>query len=138
LNKALKPFWFLLLVFGAIVLFSFLYPRGGAERIPWRTDFAAASAESASTNKPLFIYFTADWCEPCQSLRHTTWADANVEKALSNFIPVKIDVDQHRDLVNQYPSEGIPHFVIAKSDGTKLRETVGAYPPTEFIEWLRS
>src|SRR3954468_11974320 len=138
MNKALKPFWFLLLVVAGLALVSFLYPRGGDERIPWRTDFAAASAESAKTKKPLFLYFTAEWCGPCQSLKHTTWADADVEKALSNFIPVKIDIDQHPDLSRRYPSDGIPHFVIAKSDGSAIRETVGAYPAREFIEWLNS
>jgi thiol:disulfide interchange protein len=136
--KVLKPFWILLAICLLMVAFSYFNAsgEGGPERIQWRTDFNSAAAEAKSSNKPLFLYFTATWCGPCQSLKHTTWASADVEKALSNFVPVKIDVDEHRDLAKQYPSDGIPHFVIAKDDGTKLRETVGAYPPKEFIDWL--
>ena len=58
------------------------------------------------------------------------------EKALSSYVPVKIDVDAHPELVKQFPSDGIPHFVIAKADGTMVREAVGAYPPQDFIDWL--
>jgi thiol:disulfide interchange protein len=136
--KALKPFWILLVILLLMVAFSYFNASGESdhERIQWRTDFKSAVTESQSTHKPLFLYFTATWCEPCQSLKHTTWASADVEKELSNFVPVKIDVDEHPDLVKEYPSDGIPHFVIAKEDGTMLRETVGAYPPKEFIDWL--
>jgi thiol:disulfide interchange protein len=136
MTKALKPFWILLAALTAVVLFSYLNRAGGTERIPWRTDFKSATAEARSSNKPLFIYFTATWCEPCQELKHTTWADADVEKELDKFVPVKVDVDEHPDLVQRYPSDGIPHFVIAKQDGTVIRETVGAYPARDLIDWL--
>jgi len=136
MNKALKPFWFLLLVGAVVFGCSFLRSGGDHELIPWRTDFRAASAEAQAGNKPLFLYFTADWCGPCQSLKQTTWADTDVEKALSKFVAVKIDIDAHPDIARQYPSEGIPHFVIAKSDGTAVRDTVGALPPADFLDWL--
>src|SRR3954451_11792755 len=137
MNKALKPFWILLAALAAVVLFSYFNRTSDSERIRWRTDIKSATAEAQSSNKPLFLYFTATWCEPCQQLKHTTWADADVEKELTNFVPVKIDVDEHPDLVQKYPSDGIPHFVIARTDGTMIRETVGAYPPHELIGWLQ-
>ena len=139
MNKALKPFWFLLIAVALVVGFSMLNRESTApERVPWRTDVHSAMDEASKTDKPLFLYFTADWCEPCQAMKHTTWADADVEKALSGYVPVKIDVDAHMDLVTKYPSEGIPHFVIAKSDGTPMREQVGAMPPRDFLNWLNA
>ena len=136
MSKALKPFWIILIALVAVILFSYLNRNTDNDRIPWRTNFQSAAAEAQSTNKPLFIYFTATWCEPCQELKHTTWTDASVAKELEKFVPVKVDVDEHPDLVDRYPSDGIPHFVIAKQDGTKLRETMGPYPPRELIDWL--
>jgi thiol:disulfide interchange protein len=139
MNKALKPFWFLLAAIVLVLGFSMLNREStAAERVPWRSNFTAAQDEATKTSKPLFLYFTAEWCGPCQSMKHTTWADADVEKALSSYVPVKIDIDAHPDLANKYPSEGIPHFVIAKSDGTMLREQVGALPPREFLDWLNA
>jgi len=135
--KALKPFWFLLIAVALVIAFSMLNRESTApERVPWRTDLHAAMEEAGKTGKPLFLYFTADWCGPCQSMKHTTWADADVEKALSGYVPVKIDIDAHPEIARQYPSDRIPHFVIAKSDGTLMREQVGAMPPRDFLDWL--
>ncbi len=109
------------------------------ERIPLGAfDFHAATVEAQTANKPLFLYFTATWCGPCQSLKSTTWADADVEKALSAYVPVKIDIDEHPDLARNYPSDGIPHFVIANGDGKMLREQIGAMRPEDFLSWLNA
>ena len=137
--KALKPFWFLLIAVALVIGFSMLNRESTApERVPWRTDLHAAMDEADKSGKPLFLYFTADWCGPCQSMKHTTWADADVEKALSSYVPVKIDIDAHPEIARQYPGDGIPNFVIAKSDGTLIRHKVGAVPPPDFLEWLNA
>jgi protein disulfide-isomerase len=139
MNKALKPFWILLIAIVLVLGFSMLNRESTAsERVPWRSDFTAAQDEATKTGKPLFLYFTAEWCWPCQSMKHTTWADADVEKALSSYVPVKIDIDAHPEIASKYPSNGIPHFVIAKSDGTMMREQVGAMPPRDFLDWLNA
>jgi thiol:disulfide interchange protein len=136
--KALKPFWILLGALVVLVSVSLVRSRlEGREIIPWRTDYQAAKVEAEKGNKPLFLYFTANWCEPCQSLKHTTWADAGVEKALREYVPVKIDVDENPDLVRQYPSDGIPHFVVVGGDGKPVREMVGAMDVGEFLGWLK-
>ncbi len=106
------------------------------ERIPWRDDFAAAGRESIAAHKPVFAYFTAQWCGPCQSLRHTTWADAGVAKALSGYVPVKIDIDAHPDLAARYSPSEIPTFVVLKEDGSVAKSQTGALGPDDFLAWL--
>ena len=34
-------------------------PRGG--KIAWRVDYARALKDAANANKPVMLYFTADW-----------------------------------------------------------------------------
>ena len=34
-------------------------PRGG--KITWRADYARALKDASNTNKPVMLYFTADW-----------------------------------------------------------------------------
>jgi thiol:disulfide interchange protein len=138
MNKSLTPFWIILAAAGIVIVTSLMRSGGGEskELIPWRSDLASAQAEAKKSNKPLFLYFTAAWCGPCQSLKTTTWADPSVKNALSSYVPVKIDIDEHPDLAKRYPAEGIPHFVVAQADGRPLRESVGAVPPGEFVAWL--
>jgi thiol:disulfide interchange protein len=112
------------------------------EVIPWRTDFAAAKNEAAQGGKPVFAYFTAEWCGPCQSLKSSTWASARVETALRSYVPVRIDIDQHPDLFKRYgltPSNldgGIPAFRVIDSKGELRKEATGYMGPDDFLKWL--
>lgn len=145
MKDAYKPFGLVLLVcagVAAVVIYSRL--PGPQERIPWRTDFAAARAEAAQTGKPVFAYFTASWCGYCQGLKSTTWASKDVDDALKNYVPVKIDVDEHKDLAGRYvptPSNlggSIPAFRVLDDQGEIRKEAVGALPPADFLAWLGS
>jgi len=129
--------WFIVLLGAALVAIAGLGRfMSGQDRIPWRDDFAAAGRESVAVHKPVFAYFTAAWCEPCQSLRHTTWADAGVAKALSAYVPVKIDIDAHPDLAAHYAPDAIPTFVVLKEDGSVVKSETGVLMPEEFLAWL--
>jgi len=112
------------------------WTAGGKEIIPWRTDFNAAVKEAQATHRPLMLYFTADWCGPCQSLKGTLWADPQVEKTLRNFVPVKIDEDQHPDIAQRFPGNYIPRYVIVDPELQQSKTTDGVLTSAEFITWL--
>jgi thiol:disulfide interchange protein len=113
--------------------------RQGTELVRWRTDYTAAQAESKTAGKPLFVYFTASWCGPCQSLKSTTWADRGVARALeSKYIPVKLDVDDNPALAERYHTDGIPYFLVFDGAGNVVKTTTGALDASEFLEWLNA
>ena len=63
---------------------------------PWST-LDAAMAEAKQDDKPIFIDFSADWCGPCQRLRHEVFEDATRGRTLqTTVIPVSI-VDRRRE-----------------------------------------
>src|SRR3954452_11338201 len=105
------------------------------ELVPWRHDFTAATAEAKQSGKPLFLYFTASWCGPCQEMRRTTWSDAEVERALAAYVPVKIDVDEHPDLARRYRVDEFPTFMVqsAGEEPPPKKTTEGAMMPEEFV-----
>jgi thioredoxin-like negative regulator of GroEL len=139
MRKTHQPFWFVAAVLcGVMLIVGISRMNDAPEIVPWRTDFLAARNESASSNKPIFAYFTASWCGPCQSLKHTTWADANVAKALQAYVPVEIDIDTHQDLAARYAPEAVPTFVVLDRDGAATKTESGVLSPDEFISWLDS
>ena len=138
-DNPMKPVWGLFLILiGVMVVVGisrFLQPK---EIIPWRTDFAAATEEARASGKPVLLYLTASWCGPCQSLKSTTWADADVDAALRNYVPVKVDIDRNRDIARRYnPQGGLPFVAVLNSSGDAQKGAVGALPPEEFLTWLR-
>lgn len=136
MNHSNKP----MLVIGVAVLlmaaFSLYQNRSRQEIVPWRTDFVAATEEAAQSNRPVFAYFTADWCGPCQSLKGTTWASEDVKQALSGYVPVKLDIDQHPEIANRFQVRSIPAFIVIDGSGRPSQSTAGALPPEQFISWL--
>jgi thiol:disulfide interchange protein len=135
--KALKPYLPpILMIVAAIGIYLGRSLYQAKEIVPWRLDPTTAMAEARTKNKPAFLYFTATWCGPCQSLKHTTWADPAVAKALADYVPIKIDVDQFGDLAQQYPSDTVPHFVVIDGDGKVVRDFSGVLDSKEFLDWL--
>ena len=140
MNQAMKPVWGLFAILVAVTAVALLMKASQpGEIIPWRTSYAAALDEGRAGGKRVLVYFTATWCGPCQNLRHTTWADKNVESALQNFVPVKVDVDEQHELALKYRVDAVPTFVVLEPDGATVKTTwSGASQPEEFVNQLKA
>lgn len=137
MSSAYKPVWVLFAVLCGVTIVSVLSKATARKEIvPWRTDFAAARREAAEQGKPVFAYFTASWCGPCQSLKSTTWADAKVEAALRGYVPVKIDIDARSDLAGLYRVNAVPTMSVLRADGGAERSISGALAPADLLGWL--
>jgi len=135
-KKTLQPIAVIgiaIVVMAAVSLY--MQPRGH-DTIPWRTDYAAAKAEAAQSNKPIFLYFTADYCQPCQYMKQTTWASEDVKTVLDAYVPIKVDIEKNKDLAISYGIESIPHFFLIGTDGRIKRDMPRALTPEELIAWV--
>jgi thiol:disulfide interchange protein len=141
MNRNTRAAFVLLMVgIGALVcdLIADRSGRGGKDAIAWRADLTAARAEAARTHRPLFIDFSAGWCGPCQEMRRTTFSDPAVAAALSDKIPVSIDIDQHGDVAQQFGVTSIPTLVLFSERGVAIKSTSGFMSSDEFVAWLKS
>ena len=135
---AFKPLIFIAAVFfgvGAIFLVARLATPG--EKIPWQSDLARARLEAAESRKQVFVYFTADWCGPCQEMKRTVFSDAEVDRALRFHVPVKIDIDDQPVLAKMYKVESIPFFAILDGDGEIELSASGKMTSQELIAWIK-
>jgi thiol:disulfide interchange protein len=131
-TRRLKLLFGIGLLIAAVVLY--VRAANAKDRVAWRTDVASAKA----ANKPLMLYFTADWCGPCQTLKRTTWANADVAAALDDVIPLKVDVDQNQSLAMEYGAYAIPSVVMETSTGGYLGQPTieELNQPQPFVAWL--
>ena len=70
---------------------------------------------------PVLLDFYADWCAPCKKAAPFLESKAN---ELKTFKLVKINVDNHPELSEQFAVGGIPYLVLMKN-GQKIGELVG-------------
>jgi thiol:disulfide interchange protein len=136
-KEPFKPVWglFAILVVVTVVALAVRAMRPD-EIVPWREDFAAAQTEARTAGKPMLAYFTAAWCGPCQRMRSTTWADRDVEAALQDYVPVKIDIDRQPDLAMRYQVQAVPTMIVLRQDGEIDKVITGLLQPSDFISWL--
>jgi hypothetical protein len=86
--------------------------------IPWRTDFHRAESEARAKSRLLWVQFTGSWCPNCVRMERESFIHPQVvDKACSRFIPVKIQSEQHEELVDRFGLSGIPATVIVKPSG---------------------
>jgi thiol:disulfide interchange protein len=132
-----KPLWGLFLIILVVSVITALGKlREPKDKIAWRTDFASAQDESRQSKKPALLYFTATWCGPCQRMASETFAKAEVETALQQFVPIKIDIDKDRSTTERYQIDGVPTFALIDDDGRVVKQITGGMDATDFLAWL--
>lgn len=88
-------------------------------------DLAVAMAEAARTGQRVFVDFETTWCGPCKQMDTVIYTAADVVAAAANTIAIKVDGDEHHDLVKQYEVEAYPTLLLLGPDGVVLRRAVG-------------
>ena len=78
-------------------------------------------------------------------MEDSTFSDPGVIRKVAGFIPVRIDVDEQRDVAVQYNGNarkyggtGIPNILFLTGDGKRLKHIVGYYGPEALISVMDS
>ena len=143
-NKFLVPAVLVVLISGVIFfsistnLFSTDRTQAGAtsSKIEWLTDYKAALAKAKAENKLVVVDFYATWCGPCKMLDEDTFTDQRVYRKMTEFVPLKIDVDQQREIAAQYGIRSLPTTAIIKADGQTVSGMIGFMDADRYLEFL--
>ena len=90
--------------------------------------------EVVSSKKPVIIDVYADWCGPCQQMMPII---EELEKEMTNYTFVKLNVDESRELAIQFGVTSIPTFVFLKNGEVMGKET-GYISKDDFKEKISS
>ncbi|RZN42128.1 MAG: thioredoxin family protein [Methanosarcinales archaeon] len=79
-------------------------------------------------NKPVMIDVYTNWCTWCKELDRVVYIDPDVIKLSDEFVCIKIDADQQRDLAAKYnPRGSVPIVIFLRADDTEVHRLAG-YP----------
>lgn len=88
--------------------------------------------EVIRSDKPVLLDFWASWCGPCQMVGPIL---EEIAKEHSDIKVGKINVDEERELAEQFQVMSIPTLVVVK-DGRIVNQAVGARPKSQILDLL--
>ena len=111
--------------------------------IAWRqaasdADVNAAFALAKAESKPVFVYWGAKWCPPCNQVKATLFTRQDFIERSRAFVPVYVDGDSPgaQKLGARFKVGGYPTMVLFNPQGTELTRLPGEVDPKRYTEVL--
>ena len=96
--------------------------------IAWYKGNVDAAFESAKTsNKPVLLYWGAQWCPPCKQLKSAVFSRPDFIEKSKLFVPVYLDGDlpDAQKYGDEFRVTGYPTVVVFKPDRTEITRIAG-------------
>ncbi|MFC2156555.1 thioredoxin family protein [Acidobacteriota bacterium] len=106
------------------------------EKVAFLHDFKAAEEQAQRDNKPLFIDFETTWCGPCKTMDKLVYTADLVVAVSRNVISVKVDGDEHPEIVKRFEVEAYPTLILLSPEGKVIKIAVGYRGVKEMTAFL--
>jgi thiol:disulfide interchange protein DsbD len=102
----------------------------------WSEDYAAALREASATGRNVLVDFYLRGCAPCKVMDRTVMTAEPVKKALSEFVPVRLDLAAEGELADRFHVIGAPTYVALSPEGQMLSQATGTLTVEQFVAFL--
>jgi thioredoxin:protein disulfide reductase len=86
----------------------------------WYNSIEEGFDAAVKEQKPVLLYFTADWCKNCLQMKKSTFKEPAVINKLGKFVKIQFDatVDnaENRSVLDKYGVIGLPEYIIFMSE----------------------
>lgn len=98
-------------------------------------DVDRAFALARQSGKPVFLYWGAVWCPPCNQVKSTLFTRADFVERTHAFIPVYVDGDKPgaQKVAARFKVSGYPTMVLFKPDGSEITRLPGEVDPERYL-----
>jgi len=118
-------------------------PHAGNSGIAWQyaandTAVDAAFAQAQAESKPVFVYWGAKWCPPCNQVKATLFNRQDFIERSRAFVPVYVDGDSPgaQKLGSRFKVSGYPTMVLFNPQGAELTRLPGEVEAERYTQVL--
>lgn len=107
-------------------------------KIDWQPYGEQAFALAKKSDRPLYVFIYADWCQWCEKFEKETLETDLIRKEIRNkFIPVAVDIDVQPKLAKKLGATLVPTSLIVSPDAKKLIRFYGVTSAADLSDTLR-
>ena len=101
-------------------------------------DVDAAFAAAKAADKPLFLYWGAEWCPPCAQVKSTIFNRREFQDRSRLFLPVYLDGDtpSAQKQGERFGVVGYPTMILFRADGTEITRLPGGVDVERYAKIL--
>ncbi len=128
----MQRFWSYMMLLMTINCYAVDLPKG----IDWHKGSVENALELAKkNNRPLYLYWGAVWCPPCNQIKETIFKSSLFQKSIKSFIPVYLDGDNTASQFwgEKLKTSGYPTMLILSSQGSELARLPTGVPVEEYV-----
>jgi len=120
-------------------------PSAGAPlyAVEWRKVANEAEVDKAfalgkQLGKPVFLYWGAVWCPPCNQVKATLFSRPDFVERSRAFVPVYVDGDKPgaQKIAARFKVSGYPTMILFKPDGGEITRLPGEVDPQVYLQTL--
>ncbi|MDQ1924194.1 thioredoxin family protein [Massilia pseudoviolaceinigra] len=107
--------------------------------IGWHHDPDAAFAQARAAAKPVFLYWGAGWCPPCNRLKAAVLSQPGFAALAPSFVPLHVDGDAAgaQRAADRLHLRSYPTLVLYRPDGTEITRLPCELAGPRFLEMLQ-
>ncbi|HKO67298.1 MAG TPA: thioredoxin family protein [Burkholderiaceae bacterium] len=117
--------------------------KSNASSIAWINTKTVADVDSAfaraiAEKKPVFLFWTAAWCPPCNHVKSMIFTREEFIAKSRAFVPVYVDGDtpSGQALGKRFNVSGYPTMVLLTADGNEVTRLEGSVEPAKYMQLL--
>jgi len=101
-------------------------------------DVDRAFEDAKARNQPVFLYWTAVWCPPCNQVKSTVFTRPEFVEKSRSFVPVYVDADSPsgQALGARFKVSGYPTTVLLDGRGQELTRLAGSVDFAKYMQLL--
>ncbi|MDH4181639.1 MAG: thioredoxin family protein, partial [Betaproteobacteria bacterium] len=101
-------------------------------------DVDRAFADAKAKNQPVFLFWTAVWCPPCNQVKSTIFTRPEFIERSRSFVPVYVDADSPsgQALGQRFRVRGYPTMVLLEAGGQEVTRLAGSVDAAKYMQLL--